>query len=833
MAKTPDHPDQGRDSLKKLRADVVLLDERLSRADSATKKSVKALQNAYSNLGAKSGAQTQDDLRDYVDSLAGQLERRILNVRADISAILAAGMSDPRLDKVAQAVQAAQSQLAGAELHQAEAIAKINGHIARLAGALDARLQMQAREQAAIKAELSGRIDTASAKNAQKISETAQGIEAINHRIIEVESQSADAILSIGERIATLTTAMQDRLDQSDAGAQEKLAELALDHQQRFEKHKAETTRMFDVVEEEHRNSIEPVQHSIATVFSRLEALETGMVNVITPAPRNAVPPFPPAPLDDAPEETQPWRVAALTAVPYMADAFTAPPPAARLEPVETPVNPYGAAQMDQGGAQIHHMGGGGGSQYFEDATAQMNGEYGNPYGSPGAMQDYAAQSFGAPDMTQPYAQNQYADTNGASDPSMSILANDLGAATMDMARPATENAKSGGKMRRLLRTAATAAALVAVVSTGALMLRGKLAQSGNDRAIASATLPAGTPDPGSADVDNSDLSEINFDPLTLGSPPADGSLQYDVTLTEPTGNMSQPDMSPTAAMTTDVQYDTLMEAVEAGNPIAQMQHGVTLLRSGKAEQGASYVRKAASQGLTPAQYVLGHLYDTGEGVKVDKALARELTQKAAMGGHRVAMYDLAVYYVDEAEAASAAGEGPKAQAAMGRAVQWFRKAGEFGMTDAQFNVAVLYDQGNGIASDPAEAYFWYAIAGQAGDQESASRAQQLSAKLTPDMRARMDSRIADFRPSDFSLSANGIFPNVPWEKKVAVNNREKVARVQTLLANIGYDIGGVDGAAGPRTRDAIREFERLNSLPITGKVSDPLLQRLENAAKA
>ena len=313
-----------------------------------------------------------------------------------------------------------------------------------------------------------------------------------------------------------------------------------------------------------------------------------------------------------------------------------------------------------------------------------------------------------------------------------------------------------------------------------------------------------------------------------------DAQPQYDVTLTAPTGNMSQPEMSPaaTAAAPSNVQYDTLMAAVEAGDPIAQMQHGVTLLRAGKAEEGASYVRQSASQGLTAAQYVLGHLYDTGEGVAADKALARDLTQKAAQGGHRVAMYDLAVYYVDEAETASANSQAAEAQRAMGNAVQWFRKAGEFGMTDAQFNVAVLYDQGNGTPSDPAEAHYWYSIAGAAGDQESAARATQIAADLPADMLQRSQSRIAQYKPADIDLAANGIFPNVPWEKKVSVN-KQRVIQAQTLLTNIGYDIGGVDGAPGPKTREAIKDFERTNGMPETGKITDPLLERLVIASQA
>ena len=46
---------------------------------------------------------------------------------------------------------------------------------------------------------------------------------------------------------------------------------------------------------------------------------------------------------------------------------------------------------------------------------------------------------------------------------------------------------------------------------------------------------------------------------------------------------------------------------------------------------------------------------------------------------------------------------------------------------------------------------------------------------------------------------------------------------VQSGLAKLGYDPGPADGVLGPKTRDAIREYEQRNSLPVDGKATQDL----------
>ena len=95
--------------------------------------------------------------------------------------------------------------------------------------------------------------------------------------------------------------------------------------------------------------------------------------------------------------------------------------------------------------------------------------------------------------------------------------------------------------------------------------------------------------------------------------------------------------------------------------------------------------------------------------------------------------------------------------------------------------------------------------------------------------------RIAKFKPVKIDERANGIFRNVAWAKPAADISEQatQIKDVQSLLTDLGYDIGGADGSMGPRTRSAIISFEQANGMPETGRVNAALLDRLELAAGA
>lgn len=58
--------------------------------------------------------------------------------------------------------------------------------------------------------------------------------------------------------------------------------------------------------------------------------------------------------------------------------------------------------------------------------------------------------------------------------------------------------------------------------------------------------------------------------------------------------------------------------------------------------------------------------------------------------------------------------------------------------------------------------------------------------------------------------------------------SRDDIAHIQTTLNQLGFDTGEPDGISGPKTRNATRDYQRANNLPIDGYVGYQLLQQLQ-----
>lgn len=65
------------------------------------------------------------------------------------------------------------------------------------------------------------------------------------------------------------------------------------------------------------------------------------------------------------------------------------------------------------------------------------------------------------------------------------------------------------------------------------------------------------------------------------------------------------------------------------------------------------------------------------------------------------------------------------------------------------------------------------------------------------------------------------------------LSEQEVVLWLQQVLAELGYDPGPIDGGLGAKTRDAIRRYESDSGLPVTGGISENLLDELEASIQA
>ncbi len=111
---------------------------------------------------------------------------------------------------------------------------------------------------------------------------------------------------------------------------------------------------------------------------------------------------------------------------------------------------------------------------------------------------------------------------------------------------------------------------------------------------------------------------------------------------------------------------------------------------------------RAAKNGIADSQYVLGRMYEMGEGVRADPFRAAEwYALAAAVGNHRDAQFALGRLYY----------RGRGVPHDTGEAITWYLRAARQGHPAAQYVMGALYAGGGGVNRDDMEAYKWYSLA--------------------------------------------------------------------------------------------------------------------------
>lgn len=140
----------------------------------------------------------------------------------------------------------------------------------------------------------------------------------------------------------------------------------------------------------------------------------------------------------------------------------------------------------------------------------------------------------------------------------------------------------------------------------------------------------------------------------------------------------------------------------ERGDVTAQFHLGAALEDAGEDAQALLWYRKAAEQGLSEAQFILGVRYFHGRGIQEDKAEGIRWFRQAAEQGHLSAQFELGCCLLFTSDAQMAA--------------YWFEKAAQNGHARAHGMLGVLYENGRGVQQSYTAAVFWYQKAVAGGD---------------------------------------------------------------------------------------------------------------------
>ncbi|WP_319411405.1 peptidoglycan-binding protein [uncultured Cohaesibacter sp.] len=275
-----------------------------------------------------------------------------------------------------------------------------------------------------------------------------------------------------------------------------------------------------------------------------------------------------------------------------------------------------------------------------------------------------------------------------------------------------------------------------------------------------------------------------------------------------------------------------IMQAADSGNTLAQFELGrrFTVGEGVDSDLGvaASWFEKAAKLNMPQAQYSLANLYEKGQGVRKDLQVSRLWYQRAAEQGNVKSMHNLAVLYA----------EGGLGKPDFQKAAQWFLQAADHGLKDSQYNLAILFARGMGVKQDLLQSYKWFAIAAQQGDKGAEAKRDEILAVLSGPQQKAAKALVAAWAPKQAKQSANEISAlPASWvattpeqlsraNQRLAADQRI-IAKAQNMLGALGYSAGPADGQMGPRTRMAIRNFQEIAGLKVTGEIDAALLEAL------
>lgn len=812
--------------------------ERLAEAEGRTAEALEGLRVSLAALDGRLQSVEeggQPALERKLESLAEQLTGSLEQARGEIAEKLQAG-ADARFDRFEKTFEEMSEHVRSAEQRSASAIAQMGREVLNVAEVLNKRVQTaeanhaqaidkiggeMARIGQTVDARL-GRSDQVHAEALEKLgAEISRITEKLGERMANAERRSAQAIDDIGEQVARVTERINERAEQTSEGlaerirqSEERTARLLEEARERIDQRLAETQTSAPAAP-----AVEPppaAEYEASTFPAREEPAAfvddpfAGFPSVEDEAPpttagflQRAFPetitPQAAEPEAVEPEVVEPEIVEVAQTETLQVDVFDARAsvraeafPAETLrseEPQAEVLEPEGFSAEEE-----IELAAPAEDSFADDAFAAAPSEA-DPFAAPEAESELfgtAAEASGddlfddaAPEpglaeeaLARPLTTREVVEQARAA-ARAAAQNGDLKGKKGKAAKPAGKPSplfsgfglsrpkrRAGGTLQTFLLVSG-GAAFLGLAAGGIALMNGK----------PSGETPARVADAAGASADG--LAATPRASVAL-APQSTASLSaaQDARMLEPSA--SGPDL--------EALYAEAVRGLEAGEPGAMDE-----------------LKKAANLGHAPAQLYLGKVYESGRfGVKADMAEARRWTERAAEGGDRRAMHNVALYYFN--------GEGgPKNSAT---AAQWFRRAADLGLVDSQYNLARLYEEGLGVSQNAAEAYKWFLIASRAGDAESRLGAERVKTQLSTEARSVAERAAVGFRAAS------------PETKALAAASGP-VSTAQHALTKLGYYQGPTNGEASPALRLAVAAYQRDQGLAATGNLDDTTVSRL------
>jgi TPR repeat protein len=152
-------------------------------------------------------------------------------------------------------------------------------------------------------------------------------------------------------------------------------------------------------------------------------------------------------------------------------------------------------------------------------------------------------------------------------------------------------------------------------------------------------------------------------------------------------------------------------------------------------------IRTAAVFGCFGLLLALGQKQDFTDGMKAyeknDYATAFKVWQPLAEGGSAAAQFNLGLLYY----------EGQGTPQDFEKATEWFGKSADQGYASAQRNLGELYFSGKSLKRDYVQSYKWFSLCAASGNETCADHRDQVAKKLKGSKLAEAQRLAREWKP--------------------------------------------------------------------------------------
>ena len=281
------------------------MQDRLHQAETATNSALAGLEKTFERLDQRidsiaehaspeAAAELREQFESRFEGLAAELRASVESSREELAREIeqaaAAGTAPEAMHAVETTVDALEKRISASEERNDRAMESMTEQIGRISNAFDGRLRNVENsdmssavdsvraDMDALSSEVSDRLDQFSTQNGEVIDRVTEQMKALadqfETRIDESEQRSASAIEQVGEQVASVAQRLQARQDRSFEALKTSLDAQRRQQDTRLSDALAGVSDRIDEMQRQSVSAFSPVQKAIASLATRLEALE-------------------------------------------------------------------------------------------------------------------------------------------------------------------------------------------------------------------------------------------------------------------------------------------------------------------------------------------------------------------------------------------------------------------------------------------------------------------------------------------------------------------------------------------------------------------------------